>query len=651
MFLEEYRHVYEALTRHNYFPNQKEGEEELPPCFSTSKYTPELVEILVALEEPQERKKLGYDQVEYSLTRHNNVPRKLGLVHPRAHAQISKVIVNNWKDIKYICGNKNSMIKPGLHLDGRILIMDYEDVSEKVRRLSVEGFSKGFRVHSDISSCFHSVYTHSIPWAVLGFENSKNIILKKNKPINQQHWSEQLDFYARSSRRKETLGLAIGPASSSVIVELILGVVDLELEKKGFEFKRYIDDYVCSCDTHENAKLFIRVLGQELSKFKLNINLNKTKIVDLPRPTSDDWVAELSGCLPSVYIDENYSRRKYLLKEILSYLDMAVLINEKTPDGSVLKYAVKTIINNVHNSAVPYVLDYLFNLAWYFPLLIPHLGTLLNHDSIDPKEYSDRLNKIIVENAKNHRSDGMTWPLYFLNEHDLSVSVEAFGEVFKSKDCVALVCLYRFSVAQQHIVDFSNELLCKTDYEKDQYWLLLYELYRDDHIRNPYPRDKVFETLKKHRVSFISDANKLSPLEEYCQYINNPFGTFGLNPDDFCEVIYVGFASYEDWLTKLKKRSDGYVGSPKTLAETILPFNILSNDAALLKWGPLIERLAQVIGKENYYDWKKSNKFIAVLKAVISVQLKNMAYPEASYEFTQEHIIERSGIYFDAMRG
>ena len=262
MILNEFRHVYEALTRRNYFPNQKEGEHELPPCFSTRQYTPELVELIISLGEKKERRKLGYDQVEYSLTRHNNVSRKLGLIHPKAYAHLSNSIVENWDEIRHIITNKNSIIKPELHVDGRIMIMNYEDSSDKVKRSSTNGFAKRFRVHADIANCFHSIYSHSIPWAVLGFDKSKSILSSRRK--TDKHWTDTLDAFTRKSKRNETLGVAIGPATSSIIVELILGNIDKSLISKGFNFERYVDDYICHCTTHEDTQIFIRVLGQEL---------------------------------------------------------------------------------------------------------------------------------------------------------------------------------------------------------------------------------------------------------------------------------------------------------------------------------------------------------------------------------------------------
>ncbi|WP_176335867.1 antiviral reverse transcriptase Drt4 [Marinomonas primoryensis] len=519
--MNEERHIYEALTRLNYFPNQKEGENELPPCFSTRQYTPEIVELIVACVEEKERRKLGYDQVEYSLTRHNNVPRKLGLIHPKAYAHLAKTISDNWKEIKVISENKCSIIKPDLHADGRIMIMNYEDSSSKVSRSSLEGFGKRFRVHADISNCYHSIYSHSIPWAVLGFNESKIKLSKGNS--GRGHWTDELDLYTRKSKRNETLGIAIGPATSSIIVELILGHIDNALNIKGFIFKRYIDDYICHCTTHEDSQNFIRELGRQLNRFKLNLNINKTKVVELPEPISDDWVSELTASLPSLFTDSTYIKRKYLLSELTVYFDRAVIINKRTPDGSVLKYAVKTVLGFIDNSAVPSVLDYLINLAWYFPLLLPCLDSLISHESVNPEVFSERLNAIIMENAKNNRSDGMAWPLYYLKKHNLKASREACVSVYKSEDCIALLCLYSLGGLRDQIISFANDLVCKTEYEKDQYWLLLYQLYREDLLINVYRDNCVFELMKNNEVNFLPAENELSICEKYCDYLNNPF--------------------------------------------------------------------------------------------------------------------------------
>jgi hypothetical protein len=244
-------------------------------------------------------------------------------------------------------------------------------------------------------------------------------------------------------------------------------------------------------------------LGQELNKFKLNLNLNKTYVVDLPEPISDDWVSELAACLPTTFIDEKYNKRKYLLPELLNYLDRAVVINKRTPDGSVLKYAVKSISSSIDDYAVPFILNYVISLSWHFPLLLPCIDNLLSHELTDPNDYTERLNEIIIENAKNYRSDGMAWPLYYLKKYQLPVSDEASDLVYKSRDCIALVCLYSLGSLKDQIIQFANGLVCKTNYEKDQYWLLLYQLYREDLTNDVYEDNQVFKVMKENEVNFL----------------------------------------------------------------------------------------------------------------------------------------------------
>ncbi|MEJ1374757.1 MAG: RNA-directed DNA polymerase [Candidatus Sedimenticola sp. (ex Thyasira tokunagai)] len=267
---------------------------------------------------------------------------------------MAKNISDNWGDISSISENENSIIKPHQHVDGRMIVMNYEDVTEKVQRSLADGFGKRFRVHTDIASCFHSIYTHSIPWAVIGFEEVK----KKLADGGGRHWSDDLDKYLRKSKRNETQGVAIGPGTSSSVVELILGAVDKRLKDSGYIFRRYIDDYVCYCINHEQAQKFIQQLGRELAVYKLNINLHKTKIIEMPEPSNPEWVSELSSALPVGFVDSESNQRKLTLIEMIHYLDTAVTLNKVTPDGSVIKYAVGAILRYADTYAVCGVLDY-----------------------------------------------------------------------------------------------------------------------------------------------------------------------------------------------------------------------------------------------------------------------------------------------------
>lgn len=98
----------------------------------------------------------------------------------------------------------------------------------------------------DISTCFPSMYTHSLPWALVGKD-----FAKKNR--SSQYWFNELDFYVRGTTNGETHGILIGPHASNVLSEIILVCIDNELLEKGWKYIRNIDDYTCYVNSYEDA--------------------------------------------------------------------------------------------------------------------------------------------------------------------------------------------------------------------------------------------------------------------------------------------------------------------------------------------------------------------------------------------------------------
>ena len=270
-----------SLLQYNYFPSQKKDKEELPPTINSEKLTPAVAEKL----KRGTSRKGGYDQVEYRATRYNNVSRSLAIPHPLAYVNLCDVLSNNWEQLRYITQTKNSLIIPEAHDDGRIIVMDYENTKEKIERHIKMSFNNKFFVNTDITNFFPSVYSHSIPWALVGFDVSK-------KKREASEWFNQIDTYQRATKRDETNGIPIGPASSNIVCEALLARIDKVLSDEGFQFIRFIDDYTAYFDTYEKAEEFIRRLSEELAEYKLLLNIKKTFIEPLPLPSaySDEFV-------------------------------------------------------------------------------------------------------------------------------------------------------------------------------------------------------------------------------------------------------------------------------------------------------------------------------------------------------------------------
>jgi hypothetical protein len=521
------RHFLEALTRWNYFPNQKESATELPPIISTRRFTPEIARKLIQdVPISKERRTLGFDLVEYRATRYNNVSRILGLIHPRAFAQIFGVMESNRANLIETMKDENSAICVEAHNDGRMLIMNYEDPETKALTAAEQSFGKKFRAHTDIANCFGSIYTHSLEWAIQGFEAAKANLTQKAA----RHWSTDLDQVLRGAKRNETSGLPIGPASSSIAVEIILAAVDRKLRDQ-FLFVRYVDDYTALCDTHAEAQEFIRLLGKELSQYRLTLNLSKTSIVELPEPLQEKWVSALMSALPPLLQDDG--QLSYMsTREAFNFLDYAVRLNNDTPDGSVIKFAVSTIARRLKDRAAADVFQYVLNLAWHYPILLPYLEKIdAQSDYYDATELERKLNGIIDTNALHRRSDGMCWALYYLERLTKSPSEKSISAIIESKDCVALAMLCNFENSIDAAFRYAETIMEAPLYIRDQYWLLLYQLFLADKIPDAYPDEGTFKLLKKYDVDFFCNHGEHSRAEDYCFAAHNPFVTDDDRPD------------------------------------------------------------------------------------------------------------------------
>ncbi|MFW2972192.1 antiviral reverse transcriptase Drt4 [Serratia marcescens] len=519
---DEKRHLYEALLRYNYFPNQKDSTSEIPPCFSSRTLTPEIAELISA--DTSKRKGLpGYDCVEYYATRYNNFPRTLSIIHPKAYSNLAKHIHDNWEDIRFIKENESSMVKPDMHVDGRVIIMNYEDAETKTIRELNDGFGRRFKVNTDISGCFTNIYSHSIPWAVRGVNNAKKELNIKVKDKNK-HWSDKLDYFQRQAKRNETHGVPIGPATSSIVCEIILSAVDKRLKDDGFSFIRYIDDYTCYCKTHDEAKRFLHSLGMELSKYKLSLNLHKTKITNLPATLNDNWVSLLNVNSPTKKRFADQDLNKLSSSEVINFLDYAVQLNTQVGGGSILKYAISLVINNLDVHTITQVFDYLLNLSWHYPMLIPYLGNLIEHVDLDDDEkYKNKFNEILIMCAENKHSDGMAWTIYFCLNNKIHIEHDVIKEIICFGDCLSLCLLDSTGLYEKEISNFVNDII-KLDYEYDidRYWLLFYQRFFKGKTKNPYS-DKCFDIMKKHGVDFMPDKSYKTKAESYCHIINNPF--------------------------------------------------------------------------------------------------------------------------------
>lgn len=473
-----------SLLGYNYFPQMSRDKQELPPSINSSSFTPQVAKKLTKIAP----RKSGYDAITYNSTRFNLVPRVLSIPHPLAYARLVTEMTADWQQISDLNAHSKSPFRPILHKDGRVTSMDYGTTAESnVAGTESSRVGANYRVSADISNFYPSIYTHSIPWALVGKSKAKQ---DRNQ---HDYWYNRLDKAFRQSNRNETTGVQVGPGTSFIAAEIILSRIDSELD---YEYVRHIDDYTYYAVDHIDAEQFVLKLSNKLREFNLHINPKKTTIDDLPQAKSPAWIRELLTNVPLQQCPDRFA----------AFIDSAVELGRENPEASTLKFVINRIFEFENSySIMEYLLNKFMVLSFHRPILIPALDKLAANSGTNMRRFSSQLNKLVKRHAAYNRSDAMSWTLHIMRRHQIDICEDAANAVLETRDCLSLLLLYKSRSAKSECVEkFCNGLLGEPDdYDRDKYWLVLYELYRLGKIVWPHKDDETFDILFDNGVAFM----------------------------------------------------------------------------------------------------------------------------------------------------
>ena len=213
--------------------------------------------------------------------------RPLQLIHPVLYVNLVREITKeeNWNKLKGIFEvmHANAHIKClSMPLQAEQNVKNRaEQVSQwwlEVELRSVEyALDYEYVYETDIADCYGSIYTHSIAWAVEG----KDIAKESPRANNLGNF---IDKAIQGMQHGQTNGIPQGSVLMDFVAEIVLGYVDIELEKKisnenitGFKILRYRDDYRVFVNSSEAGERILKILSEVLTGLGLRLNSNKTK--------------------------------------------------------------------------------------------------------------------------------------------------------------------------------------------------------------------------------------------------------------------------------------------------------------------------------------------------------------------------------------
>jgi hypothetical protein len=205
--------------------------------------------------------------------------------------------------------------------------LSYSPANRVDRQAKDRGTAKALLV-ADISEFYHSIYTHSIPWAL-----HTKPIAKANHTLNLL--GNRLDRAIQNAQHGQTIGIPIGPDTSLVISEVILSSLEtnLRLRIPFLRGSRFVDDFELSFPDYASAENALAILQEELLQFELRLNPRKTSVRIPPVGLEPEWVSELR----KFKIRNNAGERG----DLIAYFDLMTRFLLLHPNDHVSKYGLQ----------------------------------------------------------------------------------------------------------------------------------------------------------------------------------------------------------------------------------------------------------------------------------------------------------------------
>lgn len=213
---------------------------------------------------------------EYNGSKRGFQRRAFGIPHPVFVRDCALFFRKHWTDLSAHID----------HPDRSASVSIFEETRSRALKITPHAKLPALRLRSlaqyryclvtDVSRCFPSIYTHSIPWDLHGKSNAK----KDRKITLAGVYGNRLDFILRQSQDGQTMGIPVGPDHSRVISEIVLAAVDNSFFASGDHgsYLRHVDDMWIGGDSVADCEHSLHRLRKSLNRFSLDINELKTRI-------------------------------------------------------------------------------------------------------------------------------------------------------------------------------------------------------------------------------------------------------------------------------------------------------------------------------------------------------------------------------------
>ncbi|MGP4063459.1 RNA-directed DNA polymerase [Oceanobacillus sp. M65] len=231
---------------------------------------------------------------------------------------------------------------------------------------------------TDIQNFYPSIYTHSIPWVLVGKAEAK-----RNKNDKKKYYN-LLDTLIQRCQFGETHGIPTGSFASRLIAEIFMCKLDDKLSK--YQYVRYVDDFEFPYNDEREKSEFYKDLNKVLASLNLKVKVEKNQTDLFPFQNGNNLAFFFD------YFAKNDKNIKTQQKRIYNFIEESIYKEREGYKGSLtlMFQALKDSINKEYLQQEAFtmpMLNKLFNLV----LMKPNL-------SVNYLEFVDVLEEDKLEN-------------------------------------------------------------------------------------------------------------------------------------------------------------------------------------------------------------------------------------------------------------
>lgn len=483
---------------------------ELPPCFVSEDLARYRASIW------REVRGCGIEALDKLVTqtswfyfpRFGRNDRRHGVINPIAYMAIAEIIADEFVKLRANARRRSGISASPLMFDWsgtRAILRPNIDLLDDFR-LDLASRREMF-VSADLRAFYHSVYTHTIPWAIRGKATAK-------ADRFSQHYANKLDRYCRNAQDQQTIGLPVGPDTSRVIGELVASAVDERLRQEtgvtSRDASRYVDDFTISSASGLSSDALIAAARRAAAEFELELNHEKSAVVATSTYLGNGWKHVARGHRPAPpYTLEDFKRFFYEVSRLVREL----------PDVNVEKWALQ-------NARVAFLgadtgdwgrlQSHLVNAYRRNSTLISLLVELLierhrGRNDVDVEGVRDFLDHRIPALALEDRTGELIWLLFLTIALEIEIDARRFERLYSLEEpmCALLLSVAHARGLVAGTVDRSlwNQSLTG-DGLRGPMWLYAYEGPRHGLIGGAttahIEQDPYFSILHARGVTFLS---------------------------------------------------------------------------------------------------------------------------------------------------